>query len=129
MEPLLGFCHSFPKGPPFFSFRDFLSSTLTLCLRLGKIQKCDQYDHFSANPEILKTHIRDHHVATVYYGESMVFCFWREGFHILTSLFFVSLTLITRNEKGFACPICLKNNKTTRSFTTHLKNHDLDVSL
>jgi hypothetical protein len=41
----------------------------------------------------------------------------------------VGLTPITRNEKGFACPICLKNNKTTRSFITHLKNHGLDVSL
>jgi hypothetical protein len=35
--------------------------------------KCDQCNHISANPENLKTQNREHHVAVVYYGESMVF--------------------------------------------------------
>ncbi|RCH83907.1 hypothetical protein CU097_007004 [Rhizopus azygosporus] len=56
------------------------------------------------------------------------FVFGERDFHTLTSLFFVGLTPSTRNKKGFACPIYLKNNKTTRSFTAHLKNHGLGAS-
>ncbi|OAD66468.1 hypothetical protein PHYBLDRAFT_152543 [Phycomyces blakesleeanus NRRL 1555(-)] len=62
------------------------------------MQKCDQCNLFSANPENLKTHNHDYHIATV-------------------------------SEKDFSCSICLKNNKTTRPFITHLKKHGLNVSL